>query len=583
MNNSFTTPTNKKNKAQLDAIAKGLNVQPISNTSTTYQTAAATNYPTQGQYITVTLDKLRPYEHNPRKTRNPNFEIIKESIRRRGLDHKPNITQRPGEPYYIIADGGNTRIQALKELFTETQDQRFWSIECLYKPWKGDSADSVEAELDLLIGHLIENDTRADLSFIEKALGIQQAKEYYEKKLGKELSARELSTELEKDGYIIHQTMVSKMGRCIQFLYPYIPDVLFNGLGNAPIDKLLAIRNNALSVWQNYQFDTEIQFDDIWQNSLSRCNDDNPFNIKNFQDNLINEMVDILGDKTTYELLYLEIDLDEQRFKKLAQKQQEITASVDQSLQDIATFTHPPIQQEHKEHSKLSIHTEKAEPAGKHKEEVQPLALTDNQVTSPASSQTADDMLSELSDVLPPILNTGGEQTEQEDEELHNTSNDFSSNLEKQFGITPGINIQEQRQQRAEANGLIFAYIGRQPVDDIWQIYPGRKHKLEAYSLALDIAESVGLEKAVEHVVKTPVDYTYRMFPLETPPENEITKMCYDLLVMLQTDDEHHQPSPIVLSPLLDSNTVDDVTLVKLFRLIRLVRYMRQGASYDNV
>lgn len=90
--------------------------------------------------------------HGKPETRNPNFEIIKESIRRRGLDHKPNITQRPGEPYYIIADGGNTRIQALKELFTETQDQRFWSIECLYKPWKGDSADSVEAELDLLIG-----------------------------------------------------------------------------------------------------------------------------------------------------------------------------------------------------------------------------------------------------------------------------------------------------------------------------------------------------------------------------------------------------------------------------------------------
>ena len=59
--------------------------------------------------------------------------------------------------------------------------------------------------------------------------------------------------------------------------------------------------------------------------------------------------------------------------------------------------------------------------------------------------------------------------------------------------------------------------------------------------------------------------------------------MCYDLLVMLQTDDEHRQPSSIALSPLLDSNAFDDVTLVKLFRLIRLVRYMRQGASYDNV
>ena len=198
MNNPFIAK-NKKQQSQLDAIAKGLNVQPINNQSAAYQTTTATHYPAQSKYITVTLDKLRPYEHNPRKTRNPNFEMIKESIRRRGLDHKPNITQRPGEPFYIIADGGNTRIQALKELFTETQDQRFWSIECLYKPWKGESADSVEAELDLLIGHLIENDTRADLTFIEKALGIQQAKEYYEQKLGKSLSARELSSELEND------------------------------------------------------------------------------------------------------------------------------------------------------------------------------------------------------------------------------------------------------------------------------------------------------------------------------------------------------------------------------------------------
>lgn len=210
MNNPFIAK-NKKQQSQLDAIAKGLNVQPINNQSAAYQTTTATHYPAQSKYITVTLDKLRPYEHNPRKTRNPNFEMIKESIRRRGLDHKPNITQRPGEPFYIIADGGNTRIQALKELFTETQDQRFWSIECLYKPWKGGSADSVEAELDLLIGHLIENDTRADLTFIEKALGIQQAKEYYEQKLGKSLSSRELSSELEHDGYIIANTTVANL------------------------------------------------------------------------------------------------------------------------------------------------------------------------------------------------------------------------------------------------------------------------------------------------------------------------------------------------------------------------------------
>ncbi len=36
------------------------------------------HYSSDEEYITVTLDRVRPaYEHNP-KTRNPNFEMIKE-------------------------------------------------------------------------------------------------------------------------------------------------------------------------------------------------------------------------------------------------------------------------------------------------------------------------------------------------------------------------------------------------------------------------------------------------------------------------------------------------------------------------
>jgi len=564
MNNPFIAK-NKKQQSQLDAIAKGLNVQPISNQSPSYQETTATHYPVQSQYITVTLDKLRPYEHNPRKTRNPNFDMIKESIRRRGLDHKPNITQRPGEPFYIIADGGNTRIQALKELFTETQDQRFWSIECLYKPWKGDRADSVEAELDLLIGHLIENDTRADLTFIEKALGIQQAKEYYEQKLGKNLSSRDLSSELENDGYIISKTLVHKMEQCITFLYPYIPDVLFNGLGHAPIDKLLAIRNNALAIWQNYQFEMEVTFDEIWGHSLARCNDDQPFHVKTFQDYLIDEMSSMLGDRVSYEVLFLEIDLDEQRFKKMAQKQHEIEQHVQESIQDVQTFKLPqepsPAIDEH-----ISPPKAKSTP---------PAAVTEDRYSIPKPS------LPSTHDTLPPSFDDVVEDDKQETQEpaeeghsLEGLSFDFAKNLSQQFGITPGMTVQEQRQQRAEENGLTFACVGRQPVDDIWQVYPGRQHKVEAYSLALDIAESVGLTDYVEHVVKTPVDYSYRMKALDKDVYGA-TRMCYDFLTLLQTDSQPETTFSLSPDSLLHSEEINDITLVKLFRLIRLVRYIR--------
>lgn len=567
---------NTKNKKLSDAVARNLNVSPMVNTSPSYVGAAVTHYPTTSRYITVTLDKLRPYEHNPRKTRNPNFEMIKESIRRRGLDHKPNITQRPGEPFYIIADGGNTRIQALKELFSETQDQRFWAIECLYKPWKGETADSVEAELDLLIGHLIENDTRADLTFIEKALGIQQAKEYYEKKLERSLSARELSSELEKDGYIIHQTMLSKMERCMAYLYPYIPDVLFNGLGNSPIDKLLAIRNNALEVWQQYQFETEITFEAIWQNSLSRCNDDNPFNVKTFQDALINEMTDAFEGKVSYEMLYMEVDLDERKFQKLAKKQQEIDAQIQHSEEDVARF-----QQQQLEKS-LS-------------EPNQPIDMTESENAStitPISDEGAENA-EENDRTFVEDISTDNLETETVNDIVNTETGDEVSiseppqDLARQFaqnyGITPGMSIQAQREQQAIANGLEFACVGRQPVADIWQVYPSRQHKAEAYSLALDIAEQFGIDELVEHVVNDPVDYSFQMKAMDDSLKDDTQRTIYELLNMLQTQDLSYAEACFLDTALLLGSAdrepeIDDIALVKLFRLIRLIRYLRASA-----
>lgn len=68
----------------------------------------------------VTLEQLRPYEHNPRFIRNPLYDDIKASIRERGLDQPPPITRRPGETYFIIRNGGNTRLAILSELWQET-------------------------------------------------------------------------------------------------------------------------------------------------------------------------------------------------------------------------------------------------------------------------------------------------------------------------------------------------------------------------------------------------------------------------------------------------------------------------------
>jgi ParB family protein of integrating conjugative element (PFGI_1 class) len=71
--------------------------------------------------MVVTLDQLRPYDHDPRMKRNPAYEEIKASIRERGLDAAPAITRRPGEAHYIIRNGGNTRLAILREFWSGDQ------------------------------------------------------------------------------------------------------------------------------------------------------------------------------------------------------------------------------------------------------------------------------------------------------------------------------------------------------------------------------------------------------------------------------------------------------------------------------
>jgi len=73
--------------------------------------------------MVVTLDQLRPYELDPRLTRNPLYEEIKASIRQRGLDAPPPITRRPGADHYIIRNGGNTRLAILRDLWSVTKDR----------------------------------------------------------------------------------------------------------------------------------------------------------------------------------------------------------------------------------------------------------------------------------------------------------------------------------------------------------------------------------------------------------------------------------------------------------------------------
>ncbi|MGV7960385.1 hypothetical protein QPK13_23785 [Photorhabdus tasmaniensis] len=275
-----------------------------------------TYYPTESPRL-VTLDQLRPFDLNPRITRNPYYDEIKESIRYRGLDNPPQITQRPDEEFFIIANGGNTRLAILNELWQETRNESYFNIYCLFRPWP-ESDNVLRGNLRCLIGHLAESDLHGRLTFIERALGIARAKDLYEQEEKTELSQNMLARKLRDDGYPAIQQHIGKMLQSIEFLLPHIPETLYGGLGRPQIEKLLSLRTSAENLWNTYSKGRQLgeHFNDIFSMALIPFNGPvEGFSHSHVQDELLGMMSQALG--VDYNLLALNTDASEQKRQTL--------------------------------------------------------------------------------------------------------------------------------------------------------------------------------------------------------------------------------------------------------------------------
>ncbi|HCF7587090.1 TPA: ParB family protein [Pseudomonas aeruginosa] len=274
--------------------------------------AAALTDPIADTPMVVTLDELRPYEHDPRVTRNPAYEEIKTSIRERGLDAPPAITRRPGEAHYIIRNGGNTRLAILRELWSETKEERFFRIACLFRPWPA------RGEIVALTGHLAENELRGGLTFIERALGIEKAREFYEQESGQALSQSELARRLTADGYPVPQSHISRMNDAVRYLLPAIPTLLYGGLGRHQVDRLAVLRKACERTWERRALGrtVAVDFATLFQDVLTQF-DTQPddFSPQRVQDELVGQMAELL--EADYDTLALEIDERESRQRAL--------------------------------------------------------------------------------------------------------------------------------------------------------------------------------------------------------------------------------------------------------------------------
>lgn len=255
---------------------------------------------------TFTLDQLRPNPDNPRTTRNPRFDYIKESIRARGLASVPIVTRDPRLPegIWTFSDGGNTRYAILTELWEETGESRFYEILCVVKPWPG--------RLNCLVGHLAENEGRGSLTFIDKALGVQNVRKIHEETSGKKVSLRELSAILAKEGLPVHYSTISRMEDTLKHLFPWMPTLLTSGLKRESINQLLSLRQSAEKVWDNCCLNKGIEpvktFAEVYGGCCQKFDDPESWSQDMFLDELIGDLTDALpDDEMDYDRWLLEL------------------------------------------------------------------------------------------------------------------------------------------------------------------------------------------------------------------------------------------------------------------------------------
>lgn len=521
--------------------------------------------------MVVTLDELRPYELDPRLTRNPLYDDIKASIQERGLDAPPPITRRPGTDHYIIRNGGNTRLAILRELWSETRDERFFRIACQFRPWPE------RGEIIALTGHLAENELHGGLSFIERALGVQKVRELYEQETGKELSQSELARRLKMDGYPVPQPHISRMQEAIQYLLPAIPTVLYAGLGRRQVEQLTGLRRAADRVWSARSRQAHIDFPTLFQDVLALFDSAaGSFNVQRVQDELIGQMADMLG--MDYDTLLFEITDSDRRWQVLSSEPSEAgTTPAPAPPPSSAATGVPPMSQPE------NIRSPAAPADTPHGSET-PQDTTDTHTTAPSGtdeSRSDDAQRAALlqEHIVSPAGTTERLQSIQRLVADHTgeTLTDFERNVLQSIPIQAG---------------------SLYPITDVWYIEPALddpdRLRTHIEQFAREIAGEAGLQGLVE---ASQEGIGFRCHKSEAGPE--LTRYAQATLTLLHalsapylaTD---HSAAGIDLSALAGTlgmllqgsptdtasqerppNRLSDNALVKLFRMLRLVRRLR--------
>lgn len=197
-----------RDKLKLELATESLNVTaPNSRSGLRHDTEV------DDSWASLPVISIHFYERNPRKANNEAYAELKESIRVNGILQPLSVTKRPGEGHYILFAGGNTRLQAIRELWEETGEAKFRETRVIVKKWRGESA--------VLLAHMAENTQRNDMTFWDRANGTLELKKQLEEENGQSLSYRDFETALKKAGVQVNLQSIS----AYRFAVERVPDI----------------------------------------------------------------------------------------------------------------------------------------------------------------------------------------------------------------------------------------------------------------------------------------------------------------------------------------------------------------------
>ncbi|ULR31646.1 ParB family protein [Dickeya fangzhongdai] len=536
--------------------------------------------------MVLTLDQMAPHPDNPRKSRNPKYEEIKESIRHRGLDTVLKVTRDPNVPdIFVFSDGGNTRYEILSELWAETRDERFFRHTVIFKPWPG--------RLQCVIGHLAENEVRGELTFIEKAFGVQTARALYEEQLGKSVSLRELATLLTEEGLPIDHSSISRMESTLTYLYPHMPDLLESGMGAPQIRSLLSLRHDAEKVWSEYALNASpaIPFETVFGDCCKKFDSPDHWSLDMFRDEFIGDLIRALPHPSlNYDRWVMELDPKVRNQRKLFGE-----------TEPLPTFLSDTGSNESQDEGNQSPEPQAIKPptpmsnGGENQSRPQP---NPTRQTAPDVNPTSGinheqgPAFTPMSSALNEIRVTAGEGggvPEHLDDDGEYETNDLNMAPGTPFlhsGSTPLTNdgeyvapLSEPHSPAQPSGSVSFANSGLEPVTDIWQISSLQddiEHLQDcAYRLAFELAEA--MEHANEvYEAKGPMDAGY------------ITSSVSDtaFILFLGGLAGQHGETPFNMFSFClnfigstmkaDLPVLPDIYVVKTMRLIRVLRRLRE-------